>query len=273
MVNVDTVKVCLQVLNEGMNLRPINKTFITLIPKTSKPKKMDEFRPIILCNVVYKTVAKVIINRMKSVLGSIISQSQSAFIPGRLITDNVVIGFECIHALNNRRSGKTGIAALKLDMSKAYDRVEWEFIRMLLVKMNFPNKWVNLILKCIEILSNQVLINRVPQREILPKRGLRQGDPLSPYLFIICAEGLSALLKREELNSNISGIKINNHYPTITHLFFANDNLIFFKASKKEGDNIKKVLQTYEQVLGQKINLEKSVVMVSKNISQTHAEE
>lgn len=105
-------------------MRPINNSFIVLIPKSQKPKRMDEFRPISLCNVIYKTVAKVIAKRLKKVMNQIISLSQSAFVPGRLITDNVVVGFECIHTINNRRTGKSGIGALKLDMSKAYDRIE-----------------------------------------------------------------------------------------------------------------------------------------------------
>lgn len=117
------------------------------------------------------------------------------------------------------RTRKTGIATLKLDMSKAYYRVEGEYIRQVLDKMEFSPRWVDLIMNCVESVSYQVLINRVPQKEFKPKKGLLQGDPLSPYLFIICAEGFSALLKREESISNIFGIRINKHCPTITHLF------------------------------------------------------
>lgn len=117
-------KICLEVLNEGKDISPLNKTFISLIPKVHQPKKMEEYRPISLCSVIYKLIAKTLANRLKKVLGSIISQTQAAFVPGRLITDNVVVGFECIHAINSKRKGKSGITALKLDMSKAYDRVE-----------------------------------------------------------------------------------------------------------------------------------------------------
>lgn len=89
---------------------------------------LKEYRPISLCNVIYKIIAKLLANRLKRVLDKIISPSQSAFVPGRLITDNVILGFKCIHAFKNKRSGKEGVVALKLDMSKAYDRVKWIYI-------------------------------------------------------------------------------------------------------------------------------------------------
>lgn len=117
----DVARICLEVLNFGKELGDINKTYITLIPKKQEPKRMEELRPSSLCKVTYKIIAKAIANRMKKVLESIISPTQTAFVLGRLISDNVVVGFEFIHAIRSRRKGKKGWAALKLDMSKAYD--------------------------------------------------------------------------------------------------------------------------------------------------------
>ncbi|KAI9196297.1 hypothetical protein LWI28_022737 [Acer negundo] len=113
-------KICLNVLNEGHDLERINSILLVLISKVSRAERMSDFRPISLCNVLYKIIA----NRFRLMLGDVISEPQSAFIPGRLISDNEIIGFECIHALRKRKNGKTGAIALKLDMSKAYNRVE-----------------------------------------------------------------------------------------------------------------------------------------------------
>lgn len=204
-------------MNEGGDISLINKTLISLIPKIPTPKRMSDFRPISLCNVIYKIVAKALANRMKKVLYSIISQSQAAFVPGRQISDNVVIGFECIHAINSRSKGKNGLVAMKLDMSKAYDRVEWSFLRNMMSKMGFSNSWLDKVMRCVESVEFSVLLNGVPQRSFKPFRGTRQGNPLSPYLFLFCVEGLSELLNREESLNHLKGIHINHHCPSISH--------------------------------------------------------
>ena len=114
----------------------INHTNITLIPKVKSPENITEFRPISLCNVVYKLVSKVLANRLKMVLPTVVSENQSAFQAGRVITDNVLMAFETLHYMKNHQSGKSGFMALKLDMSKAYDRVEWLYLEKIM------RKWV-----------------------------------------------------------------------------------------------------------------------------------
>lgn len=123
-ISDDVVNICLNILNQNTPMCRINKTYIVLIPKKKGTKDMKDFRPLSLCNVIYKIIAKILANRMKRILGCVISPTQSAFIPRRSITDNALIGFECIHTINNKRSGREGKVAMKLDMSKAYDRVE-----------------------------------------------------------------------------------------------------------------------------------------------------
>ena len=191
---MDISQVVLSCLNSGSLLNSINHTFITLIPKVKNPERVYEFRTISLYNVIYKIVSKVIANRLKPFLNNIILETQSAFTTSRLITDNVLIAFESLHHMKTSCTGKSGYMALKLDMSKAYDRVEWIFLDKILLKLGFQNSWVSLIMECISTVTYSILVNGEPQGMITSTRGLRQGDPQSPYLFLLCAEGLHAIL-------------------------------------------------------------------------------
>ena len=120
-----------------------------------------------------------------------------------------------------------GFMALKLDMSKAFDRVEWNFLDKIMEMLGFDNKWRTLVGGCIRIVSFSILVNREPYGLIQPSRGLRQGDPLSPYLFLLCAEGLHSLLQQATDNGELYGVSLCKEGPKITHLFFIDDNLLF----------------------------------------------
>ncbi|WCJ18876.1 RNA-directed DNA polymerase (reverse transcriptase)-related family protein [Euphorbia peplus] len=265
-VGDQVVHSCLLWLNSGMLPDNIHDTNIVLIPKKSKPETVGDMRPIALCNVIYKIVSKMIANRMKHVLDFIISPSQSAFIPGRLISDNVMLAFEVNHYLHQKsRRLVNGIAALKLDMSKAYDRVEWEFIREMMLRLGFPAPWVQLVMQCVTKVKYNVVSGKHVVGPILPGRGLRQGDPLSPYLFIICAEGLSLYLSRLEWEGRIRGCVVADQAPAISHLFFADDSYFFFGANREEAMAIKECLSDYERASGQKINLSKSSISFSRH--------
>ncbi|KAE8708292.1 hypothetical protein F3Y22_tig00110348pilonHSYRG00365 [Hibiscus syriacus] len=264
-VGCDFVNLCLCLLNGTMDFNFVNRTIIVLIPKVDSPTLMKQFRPISLCSVIYKVVSKAIVNRLKPLMHGCIAENQCAFVPGRRISDNFLVAHELIHYLKGSKNGPNKGAAIKLDMEKAYDRVEWGFLLDVMLRMGFDCSFVNLVRKCISTVSFQVRINGVLSDSFIPERGLRQGDPLSPYLFLFCAQGLSALLLKAQSRNEIKGIRASIRGPRISHLLYADDNPLFVKNSMEEVCKVKSILNQYEKASGQKVNFEKSSIYFSPN--------
>ena len=203
----------LNCLNSGSFPQSLNNAFITLIPMVKSPSIVSEFLPISLCNTLYKIVSKVMANRLKRILPNLISESQSAFQADKAISDNILVAFETLHHMKNQKLKKKGFLALKLDMSKTYDRVEWGFLKKVMEKMGFGEKWVKLIIECISTVSYSILVNGEPKGDIKPSRGIRQGDPLSPYLFPLCLKGLNRMRQAAAREDEIKGFSLCRNGP------------------------------------------------------------
>jgi len=218
----------------------------------------------------FKVIAKVLANWLKQVLPKVISQQQSAFLPGRLISDNILVAYEALHTMATRLSGKQGYMAIKLYMSKIYDRVEWQFLEGIMKKLGFAEAWISLIMNCVRSVTYSVLSNGRPARLITPSRGLKQGDLLSPYL--LCAVGLSSLLWEAEREGSISGVLVSVKGYKLSHLFFVDDSLLFCRANSKEWRRIHQLLHLYESASGQELNAKKTSICFSKNTTRKFKE-
>ena len=170
--------------------RGTNASFICLIPKNDNPQHLSEYRPISLVGCVYKIVSKILSIRLKKVISKVIDIRQSAFLEGRGILDSIMVANEVIEKMKRK---KKSCVCFKVDYENAYDCVRWDFIYYMLGRLDFCKKWISWIKACLELASMSVLVNGSPTKEFIPKKGLRQGDPLSPFLFLIVAEGLAGV--------------------------------------------------------------------------------
>lgn len=190
-----------QIFSSGKIPEYPNKTLITLIPKCNSPESLSNYRPIGLCNTVYKVITKLLVARIRPILDYLVSSLQITFVPKRKGVDNAIIVQELIHSMSKKK-GKDGFMAIKIDLKKAYDRLEWSFIRDTLALFNFPNHLSSLIMSCVSTSSISVLDNGGALDPFHPSRGIRLGDPLSPYLFILCMEVLGAFITEKARQSS-----------------------------------------------------------------------
>ena len=176
------------------SMATINRSKIVLIPKVDNPSSLREYRPISLCNVSFKIITKVLANRFRGIMGHLIGHEQCGFIPGRSTCDNILIAQEIIHSMRMKGRRK-GVTTIKIDMEKAYDRLDWKFIEHTLMCLNLETKFIQIIMACITTNSMSILWNGDESSNFSPTRGVRQGDPLSPYIFVLCMERLSHFIK------------------------------------------------------------------------------
>ena len=242
-------------------VKSLNATFLVLIPKGRTVEDLKDLRPISLVGSLYKILSKVLANRIKRVMGVIISQSQNAFVEGRQILDAVLIANEAVDSILRRK--ENGVLC-KLDIEKAYDHISWDFLLQIMERMGFGPKWISWIKWCISTASFSVLVNGSSTGFFKSSRGLRQGDPLSPYLFVIDMEALSGMLKRAVEDSFISGCRFPGREGgdiVISHLLYADDTILFCEANSEQLMYLRWTLMWFEAFSGLRINLLKIVII------------
>jgi hypothetical protein len=206
----------------GKILGALNATFFTLIPKSSKPVNFNDFRPIALCNFMYKVISKTIANRLKDTLAKCISFEQFGFLKDRLIFDAVGITQESLHSAKLK---KLNAVILKLDLKRAYDSVSWQYLYLLLDQIGLDRLNKSRIMGCLTLVNTVVLVNGTPTDFFRCHRGLRQGYPMSPMLFLLVIEALNRMINQAVETGTFKGLKVAPGIH-ISHLLFVDDVLI-----------------------------------------------
>ncbi|CAN0918247.1 LINE-1 retrotransposable element ORF2 protein [Linum grandiflorum] len=265
LIKPDLFRAVSSFFSSGIMLKNINHSIISLIPKVATPSAMTQLRPISLYQVIYKIIAKILAARLSVPLSTIIGKHQNGFIKNRQITGNLIVAHEIMHFLRKKKSGNKFYMALKLDMEKAFDRIEWDYLFEALKKLGFHHKFIGWIRSCVTTVTYSINFNGRRCGYFKPSRGLRQGDPLSPLLFAICSEGLSRLLFSAVVSGTLKGIKIGRNAPQISHLFFADDSFRFLEINQAAIRTLKDLFLKFQLFFGQKINFGKSAIFFSQN--------
>lgn len=257
MIKKDLLKMIRWVMKKGKMGGFTNSTYLALIPKENRPSSFSRFRPISLCNSAYKIISKILATRLKPHLPSMISENQGGFLPNRQISDSILLVQEAIHSSLSRK--EKGFV-LKLDLANAFDRVRHSYLFAVLHKMGFDPSFTNMIAACITGPWISPLINGRPCSAFQSSRGLKQGCPLSPYLFILMAESFSQALDHNRRIGLITGIKIEQGAKSINHSQFADDTLLIGGASTTIARRFKKLLDQFMDYSRGKVNQAKSCI-------------
>lgn len=234
-------------------LNGCNSSFITLIPKTDNSLLVSNYRPISLIGIQYKIVSKILANRLSLIVDSVVSREQSAFIKGRQILDGPLILNEIVDWY---RTKKKKLMLFKIDFAKAYDSVSWKYLMAILQAMGFGDKWIGGINSCLRSALSSILINGSPTAEFSIIRGLRQGDPLAPFLFILAMEGLHIAIEKLVVAGRFRGAQVSN--VNISHLMYADDVILMGEWSDANLNIIRDALKFFYYVSGLNINFQKS---------------
>lgn len=233
-VGDDFCRLIRRMFQDPSQIKELNDTLLMLIPKVDSVVTVKDFRPISLCNVSYKVITKIIAQRLRAHMNSLVSPCQCSFIPKRHSNDNIVTAQEIFHSMRTKKWKKVWMA-IKIDLEKAYDHLKWSFIIETLIDIGCPENLVNIIWKYISTKNMRVLWHGEALDSFQPERGVHQGDPLSPYLFVLCLERLFHLISLAEDHSLWKSIQLVRGGPKISHLAFADDLLLFAEIFRPSG--------------------------------------
>ncbi|KAF3790361.1 LINE-1 retrotransposable element ORF2 protein [Nymphaea thermarum] len=252
-VGHDLLQVINNFLATGKLVKKINRNYIALITKKEGLFKVDDLRPIALCNVLYKIISKFLSFRMKNCLQKVISNGQGAFLPRRSFTENIIFAHECIHSLEGLRQSNI---CFKIDFSKAYDRVDWVFLKNALINLGFSLPWVDRVMTCVSSASFAVLIDGVPGDFPPMHRGLRQGGPMSFFLFLVVMEELSRNLEYRHWKGSLNPPYIPRVGACPSLLTFA--LIIFSRGENRSYNEVMLALEALKLSSGLSVNPHKS---------------
>lgn len=244
----------------GFLPKGLNTTILALIPKKTDARMMKDFRPISCCNVLYKVISKILANRLKTILPSFIAPNQSAFIKDKLLMENLLLATELVK--DYHKAGVSPRCAMQIDISKAFDSVQWPFLLNVLAALNLPEGFIHWINLCVSTASFSVQVNGELAGFFKSKRGLRQGCSLSPYLFVICMNVLSLMLDKAASEGRI-GFHPRCKNLKITHLCFADDIMVFSDGKARSMEGVLNVFKDFASYSGLTISLEKSTLFLA----------
>lgn len=255
----DATQAIIQFLENGKLLKQINLTIISLIPKVTILQYASQFRPISCCNVIYKCISKVLCLRLKKILTSLVAENQAAFVEGRSLIHNVLICHDLLRHYNRKTSAR---CLMKIDLRKAYDMVSWKFIEEAMRGFGFPETFTKLVMSCVTTTKFSVKVNGEGHGYFEGQRGLMQGDPISPLLFVIVMEYLSRVLNK------MSALPDFRFHPMckgtkLTHLIFADDLMIFCKGNVSSVSRVMEALTHFSEVTGLVANMDKSSIFLA----------
>lgn len=243
---------------QGKINKGCSSAFIAMIPKVKDPDTLNDYRPITLVGITSKIISKVLANRLKKVLDKLISVNQSAFLKDRLIIDGPLIINEMIAWV--KKSNRKAFV-FKVDFNKAFDNVNWEFLISVMNQMGFKDRWCKWIKGILSSARSAVLVNGSPTFEFHNSKGMRQGDPLSPFLFLIVMEGLTSIMRKAQNSEVLKGFEFPNNGPIISHLLYADDCSFLGEWSDTNLLKVIRILRCFNLSSGLSINIGKSHLM------------